>query len=70
MSRLAVIDNGKGMTPQTLERIFEPFFTEKRGVRQAGTGLGLSISHAIIENHGGQHSRRRARASAWEAGSS
>jgi signal transduction histidine kinase len=50
---LIVSDNGKGMSPQTLERVFEPFFTEKRGVRQAGTGLGLSITHAILENHGG-----------------
>lgn len=50
---LSVSDNGKGMSAQTLERIFEPFFTEKRGVRQGGTGLGLSISHAIIESHGG-----------------
>lgn len=52
--QLSVTDNGRGMTPQTLERIFEPFYTEKRGERQHGTGLGLSISHAIIESHGGR----------------
>ncbi|MGD1277389.1 MAG: ATP-binding protein [Tepidisphaeraceae bacterium] len=51
---LEVRDNGRGMTPQTLERIFEPFFTEKRGVGEPGTGLGLCISHAIIESHGGK----------------
>jgi len=51
---LSVGDNGRGMTPQTLERIFEPFFTEKRGVGEPGTGLGLCISHAIVENHGGK----------------
>jgi two-component system NtrC family sensor kinase len=50
---LRVSDNGRGMSPQTLEHIFEPFFTEKRGARQPGTGLGLSITHAIIESHGG-----------------
>lgn len=50
---LRVRDNGRGMTPQTLERVFEPFFTDKRGVREPGTGLGLSITHAIIESHGG-----------------
>ena len=53
---LSVSDNGRGMTPQTMEHIFEPFFTDKRGSRQrgaAGTGLGLSITHAIIQNHGG-----------------
>jgi signal transduction histidine kinase len=59
---LTVIDNGKGMTPQTLERIFEPFYTDKRGTgtspadggRRSGTGLGLSITHAIVEAHGGK----------------
>jgi signal transduction histidine kinase len=45
------------MTPQTLERVFEPFYTEKRADRadgRAGTGLGLSITHAIIAAHGGR----------------
>ncbi len=51
---LIVTDNGRGMEAATLERIFEPFFTEKRGVGEPGTGLGLCISHAIIENHGGK----------------
>lgn len=51
---LRVCDNGRGMTEQTLERVFEPFFTDKRGVREPGTGLGLSITHAIIESHGGR----------------
>jgi len=51
---LKVQDDGRGMTSQTLERVFEPFFTDKRGVRDPGTGLGLSITHAIIESHGGR----------------
>jgi two-component system NtrC family sensor kinase len=51
---LSVEDNGKGMTPETLEHVFEPFFTAKRGAGEPGTGLGLSITHAIIENHGGR----------------
>jgi signal transduction histidine kinase len=51
--RVAVEDNGRGMSTETLERVFEPFFTEKRGVHDAGTGLGLSISHAIVDSHGG-----------------
>jgi two-component system, NtrC family, sensor kinase len=53
---LSVTDNGRGMTPATLERAFEPFFTEKRGVQEdgrRGTGLGLSITHAIVQDHGG-----------------
>ena len=50
---LFIEDNGKGMTPDVLHQIFEPFFTAKRISSEPGTGLGLSITHAIIENHGG-----------------
>ncbi len=50
---LFVEDNGKGMSPETLANIFEPFFTAKRGAGEPGTGLGLSITHAIINSHGG-----------------
>jgi signal transduction histidine kinase len=54
-ARIEISDDGHGMTPSTLEHIFEPFFTEKRGTTERpGTGLGLSISHAIIQNHGGR----------------
>ncbi len=49
-----VRDNGRGMSPDVLDRIFEPFFTTKRGSGKTGTGLGLSISHAIVEEHGGE----------------
>jgi signal transduction histidine kinase len=50
---LAVSDNGRGMSADVIERVFEPFFTAKRGAGTPGTGLGLSISHMIIEKHGG-----------------
>ena len=50
---LSVSDNGRGISSQTLGHVFEPFFTDKRGSRQAGTGLGLSITHRIVESHGG-----------------
>jgi len=46
-----VIDDGNGMGPEILERIFTPFFTTK--AVGEGTGLGLSISHQIVEKHGG-----------------
>ena len=46
-----VIDNGSGIEPAVLPKIFDPFYTTKP-VGQ-GTGLGLSISHQIIEDHGG-----------------
>ena len=50
---MAVIDNGRGMNRETLDRVFEPFYTNKRGAGEPGTGLGLSITHAIIADHGG-----------------
>ena len=49
---VTVRDNGPGIAPEHLARVFEPFFTT-REVGQ-GLGLGLSISYAVIERHGGQ----------------
>jgi len=49
--RVSVRDNGIGVAPETLPRVFDPFFTT-REVGE-GTGLGLSICHTIIKNHGG-----------------
>jgi signal transduction histidine kinase len=51
---LAISDNGRGMNRETLDRVFEPFYTNKRGAGEPGTGLGLSITHAIVADHGGQ----------------
>lgn len=48
--RLAVRDNGRGISPSVREKIFQPFFSTKKG----GTGLGLSIAERIVEEHGGQ----------------
>jgi len=42
-------DNGEGIKPEMLARIFEPFYTTKPD----GTGLGLAITKKIIEGHGG-----------------
>jgi len=48
---ISVQDNGCGMPPEVLKRIFDPFYTTKP-VGQ-GTGLGLSICFKIIQDHGG-----------------
>ena len=49
--RVTVRDNGPGILPENLARVFEPFFTT-REIGQ-GLGLGLSISYSVIEQHGG-----------------
>ena len=49
--QITVTDNGKGIPPENMTRIFEPFYTTKAPGR--GTGLGLSVSHRIIKQHGG-----------------
>ena len=49
--RVSVTDNGTGMPPETLNKLFQPFFTTKDPGK--GTGLGLSLSRGIIEEHGG-----------------
>jgi two-component system, NtrC family, sensor histidine kinase HydH len=48
--RIAVRDNGPGLTQEQRERIFEPFYTTKA----SGTGLGMAITKRIVEAHGGQ----------------
>jgi two-component system, NtrC family, sensor kinase len=51
MVELVFQDTGCGMAAETLENIFEPFYSRSRTGK--GTGLGLSISHRIITQHGG-----------------
>lgn len=42
-------DTGEGMSPETVARLFEPYYTTKQG----GTGLGLVIAQRIVREHGG-----------------
>ena len=48
---LSVADTGCGMSSEMLQRIFEPFYTQKKDGN--GNGLGLSMVNAIVKNHGG-----------------
>lgn len=50
--RISVTDNGCGIEPAHLERIFEPYFTTKPSGK--GTGMGLAVVHGIVENHDGR----------------
>jgi len=49
---LTVADQGSGIHPENLPRIFNPFFTTK--AEGKGTGLGLAVSAGIVDGHGGQ----------------
>ena len=50
--RISVKDNGCGIDPANLERIFEPYFTTKPSGK--GTGMGLAVVHGIVESHEGR----------------
>lgn len=49
--RIEVEDDGEGMTPEVLSRVFEPYFTTKPKGR--GTGMGLSMAYGFAEQSGG-----------------
>ncbi|HEX3373649.1 MAG TPA: ATP-binding protein [Edaphobacter sp.] len=58
---VSLIDNGSGISEESLPKIFDPFFTTKQDV---GNGLGLWITHDIVTRHGGYiHVRSKAHAS-------
>lgn len=50
LAEVRIDDEGGGVDPEMIERLFEPFFSTKRH----GTGLGLAITRQIVEAHGGK----------------
>jgi DNA-binding LacI/PurR family transcriptional regulator/signal transduction histidine kinase/CheY-like chemotaxis protein len=50
---LSVSDDGCGIGPEEVGRVFEPFFTKKRVNETSGSGLGLAIVHGVVKEHEG-----------------
>ena len=48
---IRIEDDGSGITPTQISRIFDPYFTTKQG--KSGTGLGLYITQKVLEDHNG-----------------
>jgi signal transduction histidine kinase len=51
--RVRIRDNGRGIDPHILPRVFEPRFTTKQGAVRYGLGLGLASARRIVDAHGG-----------------
>ena len=49
---LAILDDGSGISPKDLDRIFEPFYTKKE-MGRSGTGLGLAVVWNTVQDHKG-----------------
>ena len=50
---ITISDNGSGIPPAMMKRIFDPFFSTKEWANQKGTGLGLPIAYRTVTNHDG-----------------
>jgi two-component system, NtrC family, sensor kinase len=55
--QVSISDNGPGIAPEHINKIYDPFFTTKTTPREGqarGTGLGLSVTYGIIQEHAGK----------------
>lgn len=50
---ISISDDGKGITPELMDKIFDPYFSTKDDVTRKGMGLGLAICYSIIRKHNG-----------------
>jgi signal transduction histidine kinase len=53
LGSIVVLDDGDGIRPEDLERVFDRFFRGSNAQRRSGTGLGLPVARGIAEAHGG-----------------
>ena len=54
---VAITDTGSGISPENMQKIYDPFFTTKSAPKEGqrrGTGLGLSVTYGIIQEHAGK----------------
>ena len=51
--KISIKDQGTGISPENLSKIYDPYFSTKERGNQKGTGLGLSICYSIIQKHDG-----------------
>ena len=49
---LTVSDTGTGISPDDMEKIFEPFYTKKK-MGRSGTGLGMAVVRGTVKDHNG-----------------
>jgi len=51
--RVTVADDGDGIPPDRLAKIFDPYYTDKEMGETRGTGLGLAVCHSVLQRHSG-----------------
>lgn len=52
-SAITFNDNGEGISPENLTRIFDPYFSTRDDVTRKGLGMGLAVAQSVVKRHGG-----------------